>query len=178
MTTERFERVLFLDVDGVFNSLRSFVALGGSQCFDPVAVRLLEMLISECELTVVWSTAWRGLHGWDGGNILRVLGQTPMTNLPLWERVMRNGEPLQTPDLSGRSRGAEIQSWLSGADVGDFVILDDDDDMGELSPYLVKTEFETGLCHHHAEEISKRFGVKLDTGWAHKSPPTHLEFDA
>lgn len=175
--TTRFARVLFLDVDGVFNSLRSFMALGAGRNFDPVAVRMLEMIIKGCDADVVWSTAWRGGDGWTGENILEGLRGTGVADMDFWgRRGMRMGRPLQTPDLPGESRGQEIRTWIAGRDVARFVILDDDSDMDELTPHLVKTEFDTGLCAHHVEEVFKRFGAEIDVGWSHKNPPQRLEW--
>ena len=50
-------------------------------------------------------------------------------------------------------RGLEIAAWLAARpDYPPFVILDDDDDMGALAPYLVQTNPETGLTLIDAEK--------------------------
>ena len=54
------------------------------------------------------------------------------------------------------SRGEEIKEYLDeydsmGLKVDKFVILDDDSDVGELTPYLVRTSLEDGLTMADAE---------------------------
>jgi hypothetical protein len=64
-----------------------------------------------------------------------VIGATPCPT-----RDGRNGL------LIACTRGEEIAAYLSGLEERPpMVILDDDSDMGELIPYLVRTNFEHGL---------------------------------
>lgn len=53
-----------------------------------------------------------------------------------------------------QQRGVEIQTWLDACadDFDRFVILDDDSDMGDLMPFLVKTQFMDGLQDEHVEQ--------------------------
>jgi hypothetical protein len=56
----------------------------------------------------------------------------------------------KTPVLHDQNRGAEIAKWLADFDtyfesIDSFVILDDDSDMGELLPYLIKTNGRYGM---------------------------------
>ena len=66
-----------------------------------------------------------------------------------------------TPILDSRSglvyvaqqRGSEIGEWLlAHPEVTEFVILDDDDDMGTHINSLILTPFETGITREHAEK--------------------------
>lgn len=61
-----------------------------------------------------------------------------------------------TPHL-GTYRGTEILSWLFDKkflekeyDVNHLVILDDDDDMGVLKPWLVRSKVDEGLTLDHS----------------------------
>jgi hypothetical protein len=50
-------------------------------------------------------------------------------------------------------RGEEIQQWMgaNGVKPEDIAILDDDSDMGDLTPRLVQTTFQYGLLDEHVE---------------------------
>ena len=61
------------------------------------------------------------------------------------------------PHRPGEPRGSEIQQWLTHeasrhGRVERFVILDDDQDMGSLSPWLVRTTWASGLQDCHVEQ--------------------------
>lgn len=52
---------------------------------------------------------------------------------------------------TNRGRGEEIQRWIDRFDgeIEGIVILDDDSDMLHLTPWLVRTPFETGFRKNH-----------------------------
>ena len=56
-----------------------------------------------------------------------------------------------TPFLPCTIRGREIDAWLKTHRHGRFAILDDDRDMGDLAPFLVRTVFEIGLTAINAD---------------------------
>jgi len=56
----------------------------------------------------------------------------------------------RTPNLPHATRGHEIKAWLQErkkwrGDVTHIAILDDQDDMGDLLPWLVRTDGQKGL---------------------------------
>jgi hypothetical protein len=62
-----------------------------------------------------------------------------------------------TPKLVGASRGDEIQAWIqlnkgTKYQAKQFVILDDDTDMGKLKSNLVQTQGHVGLTMADAEK--------------------------
>ena len=61
-----------------------------------------------------------------------------------------------TPHVPERERGYEIKLWLKQVPVDKFVILDDCDDVGNLFPFLVKTDTFIGLQQVH---IDKALGI-------------------
>lgn len=154
---------LFLDIDGVFNSGSSFVALGGGQrMFDPVSVRLIERVISKAEPTVVWSTSWRGREGqsdWSE-NILQVFLNTPLVDMQIWRRHLQQSSYL-TPRLPHGYRGKEIMAWIQqhGVSIQRSVIIDDDGDMEPLMHRLVQTNFERGFGFPEYQRVCEMFGV-------------------
>ena len=146
-------RVLFLDIDGVLNSHRSCLALGGIphgldpaslKLIDPLALALLQALCEVAELSVVVSSSWRVLHHWDA--IGRAL------DLPTIDA---------TPRLGG-IRGEEIAQWLANppAPVQAYAILDDDSDMlPDQMPRFVKTDYSEGLTFRNLRALCRLFGV-------------------
>ena len=139
-------KVVFLDIDGVLNSTGFLLEARKKSFFekdvdeiDPTRVALLNKIVEQTGAVIVISSSWRNIlcladlrellrrRGFTG----KVISQTPSLNFP------------------GRVRGDEIQAFLDERrgwrPVLDFVILDDDSDMGELSFYLVKTDPAVGL---------------------------------
>lgn len=136
-------KVLFLDIDGVLNSLRTAVALqqGGRRPknLDPVAVRLVDWVCREAGAKVVIISAWRLNHSVDqlnrlfrrhGANDIEVVGLT---------------------GYSGHGRGAEISDWLAAnPQVKRYVVVDDlRFDIDAKHP-LVHVEGPNGLLLDHA----------------------------
>lgn len=133
--------LVFCDVDGVLVTLRSLRSLGPRR-FDPECVKALNWLIKQARAEIVVSSTWRFMPG--------------LQDIFIAEGV---AAPIvgRTPDLSRcfpatYTRGLEIRAWLSAVDEPrPFVILDDDSDMGDLLPRLVRTSFEDGLTMLLAE---------------------------
>lgn len=154
-------KVLFLDIDGVLNSVkfmqkvvrRSLIA--DETTIDKAACELLQSFIAKhSDLVVVISSSWRQFHSLDqlkeilqgyGIDSSKIVGQTPV--------------------IPNTIRGEEIKSWLrtqflkSNFPVTSIVILDDDTDMGPVMDYLVHTNVEEGLTESDllkAEEVLKK----------------------
>lgn len=132
--------VIFLDFDGVLNSLRSALAFGGCgrHQFDAVAVDLMARLAGAADARVVVSSAWRVGQTVEG--LRAILGEYSTT---LAGRVIG-----MTP-RGLECRGAEIARWLAenpNEHNRSFVIVDDDADMldGQL-PHFVQTRHRDGF---------------------------------
>jgi hypothetical protein len=141
-------RVIFLDIDGVLNSLNYEREIQNHPAtsddyynwnMDQRAVRRLNRIVEKTGAVVVVSSAWRTdmgsvynhleAHGFTG----KIVGSTPVLHR-----------------VGGVPRGDEIQMWLDEHDaVEAFVILDDYADMGALLPKLVKTDPWHGLQNEH-----------------------------
>lgn len=63
-----------------------------------------------------------------------------------------------TPSFNGETiRGHEIKTYLDACqDVECFVIIDDEEKMGELDPFLVETDFRTGITESIKNEVIRR----------------------
>lgn len=143
-------KVIFLDVDGVLNNRYSM-----SKKFDTIykvhkpCVARLNRLCVRTGAVCVLSSTWR-LY-WPIVAFQQFLEKNGFTGLVVD----------RTDDLQGCMRGIEIGKYIAQCRVRDFpiesfVILDDDNDMGELDTYLVQTKTEIGLdqdCVERAIEI-------------------------
>jgi len=155
-------KVIFLDVDGVLNSTDSFKKSKTDIKDDdirydnphPQHIQWLNKITDETGAKIVISSTWRNefsIGAWN--RFFSVLG-------------VRGRVIGRTPKLDSY-RGTEIQCWLlehkskivkykdsqwygEKEPVTSFVILDDDSDMEDLTPYLVKTKSDIGLLEEHA----------------------------
>jgi hypothetical protein len=160
-------KIIFLDVDGVLNSLafrgRDDLPPGFGGLVDPAldyyarlidsaALDLLADLVRTTEAELVLSSAWRmkpiGVNRLERifaalGHLLGFVGRTPLPK-PV------GGSTL----LAGRPRGSEIAEWLlEHPDVEAIAILDDEPGgMGRMARWLVQTDIATGLMQTHVEK--------------------------
>lgn len=134
--------VVFLDIDGVLNSLGSVLALGDpSHHLDPVSVGLVARLCKETGAEIVVSSSWR-------------IGRTVQT---LQNELDRLGATKLADRFIGRTgdghnghRGRQIREWLQTNGQRPYVILDDDSDMlPEQQPFFVHTTWEDGFRAQH-----------------------------
>src|SRR5688572_12211883 len=138
-------KVIFLDIEGVLLNLGS-QRLGGEA--DPQCVARLNALTEATGAALVVSSTWRSQGLDEITALLRGWGVTaPVAGIT---------DDLSYLDLTspiGIQRGDEIGQWLDRhPDVEAFVILDDDDDMAGLLPYLVRTDTDFGLTDEQAEQ--------------------------
>lgn len=132
-------KVLFLDFDGVINP-HSHRADGAM--FSKAACKNLNLLLKKVpELKIVVSSSWR-IHG------LSAVKDILKSNGIDVKRVI---------DITGDEkgiRGNQIKAWLDRhKKVSNFAILDDDSDMGELAPRLVKTNGFVGLTESEVNKV-------------------------
>lgn len=169
--------VMFLDVDGVLNSVRSFAAgqarlkaysaenpddpywLKITKCtIDPIAVDLINRACRESDVKIVISSTHR-MHVHDSPtkldelkNYFGSLGINP-------DYVIDWTARLHTP------RGVEIQDWLiRHPEVKQYVIVDDDSDMlPEQMGNFVRCDGDIGLSYKNFVDICTLFGYE-DSG--------------
>jgi hypothetical protein len=144
-------KVVFLDFDGVLNSLADVAFGKASACFQAAAVERLNAIVRQSSAKVVISSSWRVYHSLDELRTLlgnagfdgEIIGCTP---------VSQNKEARGLADI-GVIRCQEIQAWIDAhpSPLTSFVILDDLD-LEPLAAYHVKTDMEVGLCDHHVDE--------------------------
>ena len=143
-------RVIFLDIDGVLNSVlydRERDREEGN--IDRSRLPLLKRLVEETGAQVVLSSSWR--KHWDRDAALRDGIGSEL------ERTFRDaGIALFDKTPVADSRAEEIALWLRAhPQVTRYVILDDAfGGWGELAPCVVRTNsrIERGLEERHVEE--------------------------
>ena len=109
--------------------------------FDPECLERLQRLVEKTDARIVITSTWRKTE--EGKRTLQnVLEQYDLAN-----RVIG-----YTPILN-KKRGEEIKSFLETLNVeASYIILDDDSDMEELTPYLILTSMKTGLTEEKMTE--------------------------
>jgi hypothetical protein len=150
-------KVLFLDVDGVLNHA-GCMPLCKARMFDPACCDLIRQVVAETDCSIVVSSTWRL------GETLESLKAKLFTcGLAVTDRIIGMTPDLVTPRIKGpdgepliyeRVRGHEIGAWLDDhPEVTRYVIVDDDSDMAEHLPRLVRTTWKAGLEKAHARRI-------------------------
>lgn len=150
-------RVIFLDIDGVLNSIRYYeTELGKAHIealeypslewwasgIDPAAVTRLNQLIAQTGAKVVISSTWR--YGAPEGWLQKVL-----------EARGFEGEVIgATPHFPELSRKYEISAWLNEHKPEAYVVLDDDAD-AEIQGRFVRTGHHFGLLDKDVEEAKR-----------------------
>lgn len=151
-------RCIFLDFDGVLNSVASTIAyhhLRGpsktiyseSDRLDPIAIGLLKYLVDATDAEIVVSSTWRLNYSLQ--EFKEIFAQYGWENAPFVSKTIRGG--------INSVRGDEIKDWLdtrpASVAVDSYVIIDDDSDMldDQLS-HFVNTNGAVGftlknLCH-------------------------------
>lgn len=139
--------LVFLDFDGVLNSMAWFRSkhmqtVTDQDQIDPAACGRVQELCDATNASIVISSTWRLMRKLPK---LKALIQSKGLTAPVLGI---------TPHIPKAERGEEIQRWLDrnearGAagqyDIEGLVILDDDENMLDLDPWLVRTTFEDGF---------------------------------
>ncbi|GLI08860.1 hypothetical protein YDYSG_48920 [Paenibacillus tyrfis] len=113
--------------------------------FDPACVRSLQEILEKTEAKIVVSSSWRE-------------GRTLKQLQSIFEINGIKNVVGMTPIIEGAIRGKEIKEYLNqilniGLEVDRFVIIDDEEEMGELDDHLVETSFETGITREVADKV-------------------------
>ncbi len=136
-------KILFLDIDGVLNSLRYDRERTPEQGnIDESRLPLLKEIVEESGAQIVLSSSWR--EHWAPEE-----GHCDAVGLELNRLFQKYGLQIsdKTPQISPRQRAAEIQDWLTAHanQVDAFAILDDTfAGWGDLQDHLVKTDSRIG----------------------------------
>lgn len=131
-------RIVFLDIDGVLVTQRSFfIRKGELPSCEPSCVAALNTICEATGAQIVVSSSWR-LES-SGQDLQKILGEWGVKAIVLGV----------TP-IGLRTRGAEIEEWMAKAGerapIEGYVILDDCPDMeDDLLLHVVETDSVLGL---------------------------------
>jgi hypothetical protein len=116
--------VIFLDIDGPLNSVRSAIAFGGAaragseaswDKLDPVAAGLIAWAARETKACIVLSSSWR-MNLWDKPMAFARLAN--FMHLPPILGVIRSG--------GHQTRAEDIDAWIGEhPEIGEWAIVDD-----------------------------------------------------
>lgn len=148
--------VLFLDYDGVVNTPIwddsgkhcRFNHSGDNKVNNFQAVQWVSKFCKECGYDIVVTSTWRFENNY----------KDCLVNGGLWNGIQILG---RTPYVSSGNRGDEIQKYLEEhPEVDNFLIFDDDSDMGDLLDHLIKTDSTFGFSMYNydaAVQLHNRF---------------------
>lgn len=145
-------KVLFLDIDGVLNSVRYDRERDMSKLsnIDETRLPILQHIVKETSAVIILTSSWR-TH-WDAD-----MGKRDAEGAYIEDVFTKYGLKIggKTEEL-GRTaqRREEIEAWLASHETEAFAILDDSPfGWGRLSPFLVRTDARIGrgLEMQHAE---------------------------
>lgn len=146
-------KVIFLDIDGVMNHTGHFKRSDKHilQEFCPRSVENLREIVEVCNAKIVVSSAWRKIF-----RTTKRLRKELFCHYSLERRVIG-----LTPVIRDAERGMEIRWYIDHHKISEknIVILDDDADMGDLLPRLVRTSFfNGGLTVEKKDEAIRMLG--------------------
>jgi len=159
-------KTLFLDIDGVLNSGQYVNKVGKlfdnpAHQMDPEAIERLNRFTDLTGVKIVVSSTWRYAFV-NEPNGLEML-QDCIKSYGITAEVVG----MTTIDIYAATdrRGQEIAEWIDDhyQEIDSFVIIDDDSDMGRLSKFHVKTEWEEGLLDTHLEQMEA--ALKASENW-------------
>lgn len=134
-------KVIFLDVDGVLNTLDTVFVLG----FDDKLVRILQLTVMATKAKLVISSSWREVQS-DYDLLCSKLAEFELLTevvgcTPTFKREV--------------PRNKEIRSWLNQNEVERFAIVDDDPEamLKESPDSFFKTSLQYGLTPVIANKV-------------------------
>lgn len=156
-------KVLFLDIDGVLCTPKSFAwpvkpfdpntqfyirGREGWDRLDPECIERLNRMTSESGAVIVISSTWRlPCHTDEDFEVLIKYLHSEGVQAHIIDKTPTHQTFSRIRGKFGR--GAEIKEWLetTGVDMGvdGFVIIDDNEDMGDVIDHLVLTSHKTGI---------------------------------
>ena len=156
-------KVLFLDIDGVLNSVQYFKSKkynktkGNYLCdIDTDKLPLIQEIIEKTHCKVVLSSSWR--YFWNNPKFIKALKQ--LKNEFKKHKIVIfdiTGFEHKEDNSEWFGRQLQIRNWLQNHTVEKFCILDDDTyDLQLLKDNLVNPSFyEGGIKNEHVEECIK-----------------------
>jgi hypothetical protein len=141
-------KIIFLDFDGVVNA---FSEPESVRCLSKRCVANLNTLLERSGASVVVTSTWRIRHPL--ADLRQILVNSGLRFPERIVGITPRGE-------MGQVRGHEIGQWLKDhPEVKQFVILDDDSDMGPFLHRLVRSDSDAGLTDLDVEKALEILSV-------------------
>jgi hypothetical protein len=158
-------KVIFLDIDGVLVTTRTFIANHGEQLFDPIAAGMLRRCCTK-GVAIVISSTWRFYADMSGNSDCSTYNKLH-NNLTLEGLLPYLHDDWKTVDLHRAGvvqiRGDEITEWLSRhPEVTHYAIIDDDVDMTleQKRGHFIKTDAMNGFMYENYKSLAEILEVK------------------
>lgn len=163
-------KVLFLDVDGVFNSNRRSLEISSGEYLDEEKVKLLSKIIRQTGAVVVLHSAWRF---WFNEAMEPMRKEASDFSLLLGKYGIRLYD--RTPDFSTEEikktrkfslvKADEILSWLnSHSNVENYIVLDDLNLHNELlAQHQIQTDSVEGLTEENVSQAVQMLNLSLNS---------------
>ena len=146
--SNKFKRILFLDIDGVLINRESLLIASGFKATPPpYTVANLNYITQNCKnCQIVVSSTWR-LAGLE-------FVQSKLVDWGVEAPII----DITTPQLLP-TRGQEIQEWISkhSEERFDFLVLDDSSDISPFESKRIHPSFEKGLTRKQAKAAIRLF---------------------
>ena len=148
-------KVIFLDVDGVLNTIFTTRRIYSYTFVDTRKLLRLRDIVERTGAKLVLSSTWRitdlPIHQLTHDALV---AEFERVRCPLWFST--------TPYLPATKRWQEINAWLILHDVEDFIILDDwgEEEFRPMMDRLVKCDPRKGLTKERAELAIQMLGEK------------------
>lgn len=155
---------LFLDIDGVLNSLEyymnppedSFNSYPLSE-FDKRAINIINKLIVECNISkLVISSDWRNV--WTKKELVNIFNSVGLKMPSYVDTTECFINEFSDDEYDKIGRGYEIQKYINDNDVINYIIIDDDNRfLEEQQSKLILTSFNNGIQLNHLIKAKKNF---------------------
>lgn len=152
-------KLIFLDVDGVLNSLSTKEKLEGYTFVSDELIARLKQIVEATDAKIVLSSTWR--RGWHCQEHVADPNAQDLQDIRMFEALKAKLQDFDLELMSYtddfRRRGQEIDAWLKawdGESIESYVILDD---LGgtEMRPHcrrLIQTSMSVGLTEKHVQK--------------------------
>lgn len=149
---------IFLDIDGVLNSLESLI------CYNEIDISfinikrlnyLIENLLIKYQVEIIISSSWRVVH-----SITEIIEFFTINGFNYPTFITNITPILNTPN---RIRGDEIQEYINLYDVKSYIIIDDNSDMllSQMNNFI-QTNFLEGLTFKDCIKILNHFNIDIE----------------
>ena len=145
-----YEKVLFLDIDGVLNTYGA-IQTSGPNTIVPELADLLAKLIASTDAKIVLISTWRNQE-----QSQKVFLET-LRSFKIVEMFVGH-----TPTISINDRDEEIRAWLADHPTKRFAILDDNPSAGrrDLAPHFFEVSSIVGLQQSDVDKVIRHLNAQ------------------